>query len=36
MSFEIIDFHMHPFLQDADNLCMHKDVMHMDADTKTG
>ena len=33
MSYEIIDFHMHPFINDADNLCMHKDVMRMDADT---
>lgn len=33
MSFEIIDFHAHPFLSDEDNLCFHKDVMQLTWET---
>ena len=33
MSFEIIDFHTHPFISDEDNLCMHKDVMPLTWET---
>lgn len=33
MSFEIIDFHTHPFICEQDNHCQHKDVMHMTYDT---
>lgn len=33
MDFEIIDFHMHPFLEDADNLCHHKDVLQLSVET---
>lgn len=30
MSFEIIDFHTHPFLDASQNICSHKDVIKMD------
>ena len=33
MDFEIIDFHAHPFLDDAHNICKHMDVIPMDAQT---
>lgn len=33
MAFEIIDFHMHPFLDPADNLCHHKDILQLSVDT---
>lgn len=33
MSFEIVDFHIHPFISAEDNLCQHKDVLHMTYDT---
>ena len=32
MSFEIIDFHTHPFLSDATNICNHKDHIPKDTD----
>lgn len=33
MDFEIIDFHTHPFFEAKNNICAHKDVCKMDADT---
>lgn len=33
MSFEIIDFHMHPFIDEKDNLCKYKDVLDMSSAT---
>lgn len=30
--FEIIDFHTHPFLVEADNICSHRDFVSMSAD----
>jgi len=33
MSFEIIDFHTHPFIDAKNNICPHTDVVKMDADT---
>ena len=33
MDFEIIDFHTHPFIVNEDNICAHKDVVDMTADT---
>lgn len=30
MDFEILDFHTHPFLYPADNICRYKDYCHMD------
>ncbi len=33
MSFEIIDFHAHPFISDDENFCMHKDIMPLTIDT---
>ncbi len=33
MSIEIIDFHVHPFILPEDNLCHHKDVLHMTCET---
>lgn len=33
MDFECIDFHTHPFLIEEDNLCAHKDVMQLTADS---
>lgn len=32
MSFEIIDFHTHPFLRSETNICNHKDFCNMSAD----
>ncbi len=31
--FKIIDFHMHPFIDKKDNLCMYKEVIDMTCDT---
>ena len=33
MSFEIIDFHTHPFLSNEDNLCFHQELCHLTAET---
>ncbi len=33
MSFEIIDFHTHPFARTQTNLCLHKEAIALDADT---
>lgn len=33
MNFEIIDFHTHPFLDNANNFCMHKESLQMDTNT---
>lgn len=33
MNFEIIDFHTHPFFDEKNNICSHKDVCHMNVDT---
>ena len=33
MNFEIIDFHIHPFISANDNLCKYKDTLHMNCDT---
>lgn len=33
MAFEIIDFHTHPFIQAKNNICQHKDVVDMNADS---
>ena len=33
MDFEIIDFHTHPFFEEKNNICAHKDVCSMNADT---
>lgn len=33
MSFEIIDFHTHPFIQQKNNICAHTDVVKMDVHT---
>ena len=33
MSFEIIDFHTHPFIDEKNNICAHKDVVDMSADS---
>lgn len=30
MAFEIIDFHVHPFLQSEENLCIYKDIVECD------
>ena len=36
MSFEIIDFHTHPFIKKENNICSHKDFFEMDTEhTKT-
>lgn len=32
MSFEIIDFHTHPFISDENNICNYKSAFHMDAE----
>ena len=32
MNFEILDFHTHPFLYPADNICRYKDHCHMSAE----
>lgn len=32
MSFEIIDFHTHPFIESSDNICYHKEFCHMSAE----
>ncbi len=32
MDFEIIDFHMHPFTENLDNMCQHKDYFNMTTD----
>ena len=29
MSFEIIDFHTHPFLDEAGNICVHNEVLSL-------
>ncbi len=33
MSFEIIDFHTHPFIKEKNNICAYKDVVKMSADS---
>ena len=33
MSFEIIDFHTHPFKEEKNNICSHKSVLNMDQNT---
>ena len=33
MEFDIIDFHTHPFFEDKNNICSHKDIINMDVDT---
>lgn len=33
MNFEIIDFHVHPFINEEDNLCQHKDVLNITCET---
>lgn len=33
MNFEIVDFHMHPFVDSNDNLCHHKDMLQLNIDT---
>ena len=33
MSFEIIDFHTHPFKEEKNNICSHKSVLKMDQNT---
>ena len=33
MSFEIVDFHTHPFIDAKNNICPHTDVVKMDAQT---
>ena len=33
MDFEIIDFHTHPFIKPCNNICSHKDVVKMSADS---
>lgn len=33
MSFEIIDFHTHPFIKKENNICAHKDIINMTAET---
>ena len=33
MSFEIIDFHTHPFANAKNNICPHTDVVDMSADS---
>lgn len=33
MSFEIIDFHTHPFISNEDNLCMYKESIDMNYET---
>lgn len=33
MAFEIIDFHMHPFIEDKNNFCVYKENMKMDYKT---
>lgn len=33
MSIEIIDFHMHPFLDSSNNFCMYKENLEMDCNT---
>ena len=33
MSFEIIDFHTHPFKEEKNNICSHKSVLNMDRNT---
>lgn len=33
MAFEIIDFHTHPFIEQKNNICSHKDVINMDYST---
>ena len=32
MSYDIIDFHTHPFILDCDNICAHKSAVSMDKD----
>lgn len=32
MSFEIIDFHTHPFIEAKNNICSHKDILNMSAE----
>lgn len=32
MKYEIIDFHTHPFLQEQNNICSHKEFCHMSAE----
>lgn len=33
MKFEVIDFHTHPFLDNSDNICYHKDIIPFTPDT---
>lgn len=33
MSFEIIDFHTHPFKENKNNICSHKSIINMDENT---
>lgn len=32
MSFEVIDFHTHPFIEAKNNICSHKDILNMTAE----
>ena len=32
MSYEIVDFHMHPFNDEATNICSHKEYCNMSAE----
>ena len=33
MNYEIIDFHMHPFDDEATNICSHKEYCNMSAES---